>query len=261
MSEELKIALKASKKAGNLVMEVYDTEFTAEEKSDRSPVTKADLISQESIFEDLKDFGYGFLGEESENKSLLKNGKCWIVDPLDGTKDFIEKTGDFSVMIGLVEDGEVIMGVVYLPAKDIFYFAEKGKGAFKKEGDNEPKIIRCSEVSDLKDAKMVVSRFHLDEDTKHFMKNAEIKETVPTGSIGIKLSLIAEGKADVYLTTTDRTFLWDVCAPEIILQEAGGKVTNLKGEKFIYENDRLQNKDGVVACNGLLSGDVLSLLN
>ncbi len=260
MSEDLKTAIKAAKRAGGAVMEIYNTEFTTEEKSDRSPVTKADLISQESIFKDLKDLGYGFLGEESENKSLSKDGKCWIVDPLDGTKDFIEKTGDFSVMIGLVEDSEVIMGVVYLPAKDTLYFAEKGKGAFKKEGDKEPEKIQCSETSDLKDAKMVVSRFHLDDDTKHFMERAEIKETVPTGSIGIKLSLIAEGQADIYLTTTDRTFLWDVCAPEIILREAGGEVTDLKGEKFIYKNDKLQNKTGIVAHNGKLSSVLESVL-
>lgn len=260
MNEDLKVALEAAKRAGDLVMEIYNTDLTVDQKSDQSPVTEADIASQNSIFENLKALGYGFLGEESKDMEL-PTGKCWIVDPLDGTKDFIEKTGDFSVMIGLAKKGRVTMGVVYLPAKDVLYFAEEGSGAYKKEGDKEAEKIQCSNITELKDAKMVVSRFHLDDDTRSFMERANIQETVPTGSIGVKLSLIAEGKADIYLTTTDRTFLWDVCAPDVILTEAGGEVFDLKGQKFAYVSERLQNKNGVVGCARNLSEDVLTLLN
>lgn len=259
MKDELKSALDSAKRAGDIIMDLYWKDFETYQKEDRSPVTEADLRSQESLFENLKGFGYGFVGEESENKDFEK-GRCWIVDPLDGTKDFLNKTDDFSVMIGLVEEGEVMLGVVYAPAKETFYFAQKGKGAYRKHKNEEPKKIKCSDVPEAKDAKMVVSRFHLDDDTRSFMERANIKETVPTGSIGLKLSLIAEGKADIYLTTTDKTYLWDVCAGDVILKEAGGRVADTKGGSFLYRADSLRNLHGVVASNGELNSEVLSVL-
>ncbi|MEA2092564.1 MAG: 3'(2'),5'-bisphosphate nucleotidase CysQ [Patescibacteria group bacterium] len=259
MNKELQTAMNTAKRAGEAIMEMYDGEFNTKQKDDNSPVTEADITSQKIIFEGLKSFGYGFIGEESEKKEISE-GHCWIVDPLDRTKDFINKTDDFSVMIGLVENGKVILGIVYVLARDIFYFAEKGKGAYKKTKNQKPKKINCSLVSELNNTTMVVSRFHLDEETKSFIDKAKIKKTLPTGSIGVKMSLIAEGKADIYITTTDKTFLWDVCSADIILQEAGGMITDINEKQFSYKNNLIRNNYGIVATTKSLQSEVVKNL-
>ena len=195
-------------------MQIYQRDYQVKNKEDKSLVTEADLASEEIILKELKKYNYGIISEEEKNH-LFKE-KTWVVDPLDGTKDFLYKTGEFSLMVGLLYKGKPILGVVYLPDQDKAYFAQKGKGAYLKKGDQPAEKLKVSNISNFKDSRLVVSRFHLDEATKNFASQNNITQMKPMGSIGVKLGLIAEGRAEAYLTFSNKTCQWDTCAPEII---------------------------------------------
>lgn len=258
---ELEETINLAKKAGKEILKIYQKKSKSKQKKDGSPVTEADLISQKIILSGLKKFGYGILSEErKDDPSRFKKEKVWIVDPLDGTQDFLKKTGDFSIMIGLAYNQKPILGVIYKPIGDKLYFAEKEKGTYLKQGKKSLKKLKVSNISNLGDARFVMSRFHLDNSTKEFLKNNKIKKALYCGSIGIKMSLIAEGKADGYITFTDKTCQWDICAPEIILQEAGGKVSNLNGENFIYNRQELKNLNGIVGSNKNIYNQIINYL-
>ncbi len=259
ITEELKSALNSAEKAGEIIMDYYSSNFKSYEKEDRTLVTEADIKAQDFIFENLKSYNYGFMGEEGDKKFLNKD-RCWVVDPLDGTMEFIKRSNDFAVMIGLIEKGEPVLGVIYAPVKKVFYYALRGKGAFKKEKDKKPKIIKCSDISDINSANIVINGPHLGDDIKSFFEVAKIDRTVPTGSIGLEFTLIAEGKVDMYMTTTDRTCLWDVCAGDIILREAGGLIMDTKGKNIVYSEDSVRNLDGIVSLNGKIYSEVLTFL-
>ena len=160
-------------------------------------------------------------------------------------------------MVGLVDKGESILGVVYKPVDDKMYFAEKGNGAYLKEAGRPRKRLKVSGVSNLSEAKFVFSNFYLSRLEKRFIKASKIAQATYMGSIGVKLGLIAEGKADGYLTTNNRTSQWDICAPEIILKEAGGKVTDLKDESFIYNRRQARNSNGIIASNGKIHTSII----
>jgi len=154
-------------------------------------------------------------------------------------------------MIGLVNQDNPVLGVVYQPTTKKLYYAQQGQGAFvekeNQSGDGKEKI-ECSSVSELSETKFIVSRSHLDKNTNEFLKEAEPKGKILMGSSGLKMGLLAEGKAEAYITTN--TYQWDSCAPQAILQEAGGKVTDLNGDILKYNRKEVKNTSGVVASNG-----------
>ena len=249
MSQELEEVIRLVKRAGKRILEIYQGEFEIYQKKDGSAVTQADFASEKIILSGLRNYDYGFLSEESEDDlSRLGKERVWIIDPLDGTNDFVERTGEFSVMIGLVDKNQPILGVVYLPVGGKLYCAEKGKGAYLIESGHSVKL-EVSNVSNLSQARFVVSRSHFSDLEKEFLIRNEIEQFIHAGSTGVKLGLIAEGKADGYLTFTDRTSQWDICAPEVILKEAGGEVTDLRGENFIYNHREVRNLYGIAASN------------
>ena len=260
MNQEIKEIISLLKKAGNEVLKIYRKEYRIFQKEDKTLLTEADLISEKIILEGLRKYNYGILSEEKRDYfPFLSKEKIWVIDPLDGTEDFLQKTGDFSIMVGLIDQEEPVLGVVYLPAREKIYWAEKKNGAYLKENNNPLKKLRVSRVTNLKDSRFVVSRFHLDEATKKFMKENKIRKIETRGSIGLKLGLIAEGKADAYLTFSNKTYQWDTCAPEIILKEAGGKITDLKGKSLLYQTKELKNLNGIVASNGILHNKLINL--
>ncbi len=160
MSKEVKDVINIAKKAGEKILEIYDTDYKKYEKRDKSPVTEADLISEKIILQGLKKYNYGFLSEEKgDNLRNLNNGKNWVIDPLDGTLDFIQKTGEFSIMVGLVCRGEPILGVVYQPTEDKVYFAEKGRGAYLAYKGAIRKL-RVSQISKMEEVRLLSSRNH-----------------------------------------------------------------------------------------------------
>jgi len=249
------------KKAGDEILEIYENQsgLRTYKKRDSSPVTEADFLSQKIILKGLKKYGWKILSEETEDDlSRLGEDKIWIVDPLDGTREFLDKKGEFSVMVGLVVRGEPVLGVVYKPCGGKIYFAEKGKGAYLKENGKDPVKLEVSSTSSLSEAHLLVTRSHFDGLEKKFVQNCRPKKVTPMGSIGVKLGQIAEGKADCYVTLSNKTSEWDICAPEIILKEAGGKVTDLKGENFVYNRKEVKNLNGIVASNGKIHNQLLS---
>lgn len=258
MSSELKEIATLVKKAGEKVLEIYQRKFKVYEKEDKSPITEADLASEKIILSGLKKYDYGILSEERQDHlSRVGKERVWIIDPLDGTRDFLQKTGEFSIMVGLVDKGEPFLGVVYKPVDDKMYFAEKGKGAYLKETSKPLKKLKVSGTSCLSDANFVFSRSHLGDLEKKFIQNCKIRRVTYMGSIGIKLGLIAEEKVDIYFTMSTKTCQWDICAPEIILKEAGGKVTDIEGKHFVYNRRQVRNLDGIVASNGKIHTSII----
>lgn len=262
MSSELKEIATLVKKAGEKVLEIYQRKFKVYEKEDKSPFTEADFASEKIILSGLKKYDYGILSEESkDDSSRLKKERVWIIDPLDGTRDFLQKTGEFSIMVGLVDKGGSILGVVYKPVGDKMYFAKKGEGAYLKETGKPLKKLKVSNTSHLSNANFVFSRSHLGDLEKKFIQHCKISRVTYMGSIGVKLGLIAEGKVDVYFTMSTKTCQWDICAPEIILKEAGGKVTDIEGKHFIYNRWQVRNLDGIVASNGKIHTQIIENIN
>ena len=250
----LSAVISVIKDAGDAVIERYSRgKNRTNIKNDGSPVTEADLVSQKIILQGLKKFGYPIISEEQENgDQRLQQDKVWLVDPLDGTKDFLDRTGEFSVMIGLVENGEPVLGVVYQPVKDIFYYAQKGKGAFMRIGTGTDIKLQVSSIDVPERATMLLSRHHLQPAEVKIAKDMGITKIIPCGSVGVKVGLIASGEGEIYVVSSGNTSEWDTCAPDIIIQEAGGIMTDMKGKKLVYNKKSLKSKNGFVVTNKLL---------
>ncbi|MBK6274640.1 MAG: 3'(2'),5'-bisphosphate nucleotidase CysQ [Saprospirales bacterium] len=234
--------------AGNAILEIYKQDFTVELKSDNSPLTLADKTANEIIINGLKTINNSIPIISEENKlidfSERKNWtKCWIVDPLDGTKEFIKKNGEFTVNIALVEYGIPVLGVVHVPAQNITYYAEKNKGSYKIENGNSTqlKIRRLAEDGVLK---IVGSRSHQTPELLAYVEQQKTKfanvEFVAAGS-SLKFCLLAEGKADVY-PRLGPTMEWDTCAGQIVAKEAGAEVLRFdNNEPLLYNRENLLN--------------------
>ena len=227
--------------AGKEILNFYNNDIEVTHKEDLSPLTKADLASNKIILEALKKLNSNIpiLSEESlVDWSIRKNWKkYWLVDPLDGTKEFIKKNGEFTVNIALIEDNKPILGVVYVPAKSLLYLAEKNKGSFKTNTKNKlenfegmQKIIVSSQTNR---ARVIGSRSHsnatFDNWVKEKFPNADI---VQAGS-SLKFCLIAEGEADIY-PRFGPTSEWDIAAGHMIVNEAGGKIRTFQNHSIKY---------------------------
>ena len=252
---ELNKAIDAIKLAGAEVINIYNSNYEVNIKGDKSPVTKADLTSEKIIIKELKNFGYGFVAEES-GVTDTKSNFYWVIDPLDGTKDFIQKTGDFSIMIGLLRNKEPVLGVVYAPAIDKLWYAIKNNGAYCISKGKKWKINVSDEV-DLKKFRLVISRFHFRQEDKDVADRLGITSFEKMGSVGIKYSRIAEGDAELCVYTTGFLGLWDCCAPHIILKEAGGYLMDINGDEPGYNFSTLKMDKGFIGTNGKNIKDVM----
>jgi 3'(2'), 5'-bisphosphate nucleotidase len=179
------------------------------------------------------------------------------MDPLDGTLDFLQKTGEFSIMVSLVSGGESILGIVYKPVGDKFYFAEKDKGSFLVEKNKALRRLKVSKVSNLSNARYLPSRNHFSELEKKLIEAENNIKYTFMGSFGVKVGVIAEGRAEIIVNPSGKTSQWDIAAPEIILREAGGEITDMDGRKFIYNRKETKNLNGVVISNKILHEKLL----
>jgi 3'(2'), 5'-bisphosphate nucleotidase len=258
LENELEIAVAAAKKAGVRILEFYALEIIAEKKygidNFSEPVTIADRTASKIIVETLeKAFpDDGILSEEETDLIEIRSSKnrVWMIDPIDGTQGFINKDGDFGVQIGLTENGEAILGVVFLPFHNQLYYAVKGKGAFLIENDFAPQTLKVSDKTNFAEMTLAVSRNHISPKMSHVSNYFEIGNVIQRGSVGLKTGLIAARIADLYIHLSPRTKFWDTCAPQIILEEAGGKLTDLFGVPLRYDLRDVQNHNGVLASNG-----------
>lgn len=248
MEKELKTAIEAAKEAGKKIMEVYECgEYCTIIKPDDSPVTIADSFSEKVILEILsRDFGhYGFITEESFDRiGKNKDDRVWIIDPLDGTKEFIKQNGDFSVNIALVENRRPILGIIYLPCDDVLYYAVKGKGAFfEKDG-----LKRNIKVSEKKDELTAIrSRSRISVKYTEIFENEKVTRIRKVGSAK-KACLIASGLAEIHYSF-GYTMEWDTAAMDILVHEAGGVLEELDGKKMIYNREDHLNRNGFYMIN------------
>lgn len=258
-SKELNVLIPLLKDIGKEIMQIYNTDFSHELKDDKSPLTEADLLSDKLLVEKLsKEFPeYGIISEEFENHpQVYSKEKIWILDPLDGTKDFVQKTGEFSIMVALLENRKPILGVVYAPALDKFYFAQKGLGAFLIEGDIEKKL-NVSDKCDVDKFTLIRSRNHFSETDENLCKNLEINNFIKSGSVGIKFGKIAEKIGDLCYYTTDKMGIWDDAAAHVILKEAGGDVFDMRGKEPEYDLEGRKMKYGFIGTNGKVDRNVI----
>jgi len=240
-----------AQKAGDAIMEIYSRDFSVETKDDRSPLTEADKKSNEVILAGLKE-KYPAIPFISEETKLIpyaerKDWKLfWLIDPLDGTKEFIKKNGEFTVNIALVSDGVPVVGVVYVPAQGKTYYGAQGQGSFKLESRNEaPVKIENNEHYASKSKVIVVgSRSHLDENTMAFVDQLKASgKEVEFNSSGssLKFCLVAEGKADVYPRFAP-TMEWDTGAADAVVRYAGKNVFERgTGRPLQYNKESLLN--------------------
>ena len=261
---EMSVALELAREAGAAILDVYDGPFEIEQKAgadDLEPVTQADRVANEIIVQRLsREFPEdGILAEESiDTERRLGKSRVWMVDPLDGTTGFIDGNGDFAVQIGLAEDGECMLGVVYQPLTGVLYRAVRGGGAWIERPEAEPERARVSAHTDLATMRLAASRSHRSPRMDRVVQSLSVKQEVRRGSVGLKIGLIVEQQCDLYVHLSPRTKQWDTCAPEIILQEAGGKLTDLFGKPLRYNSPEVQNRNGIVASNGAAHAEVIT---
>jgi len=258
VQELLQQAITLAVAAGKEAMKVYAKDFTVQEKEDRSPVTEGDLASEAVILTGLKKTGLAILSEETKaSPSWFLKDKVWIVDPIDGTMDFIQKTGEFSIMIGLVVNKEPVLGVVYQPTEELCYFASKGRGAFIQKGADEKTRISVSDIADFQTSRVILSRNHTSDKQEEFIKKHGFGNAKHIGSAGLKIGAVASGGAEVYFTESNKIHQWDTAAGEIILKEAGGVVTDLLGHPLVYCQKKTNHPNGILACNRALQQKML----
>lgn len=245
-----------SKRAGAAIMDVYQGNIAVEIKGDASPVTEADLradkIIRDAILNEITD-DIAVITEEGVAETGLPDPlprAFWIVDPLDGTKEFINKNGEFTVNIAIIENGKPVLGVVHLPAKDVTYLGAN-LGAFRQAGDGELEPITVREAPEA-GLTALVSRSHASPETEDFIKGYQIAERVSAGS-SLKFCRVAEGAADLY-PRMGRTMEWDTAAGDAVLRFAGGHVVTTDGAPLTYGKAGLENPNFVAAGKGASIG-------
>ncbi|WP_307794896.1 3'(2'),5'-bisphosphate nucleotidase CysQ [Alkalihalobacillus sp. BA299] len=261
---DVTVILNIAVEAGKDILSVYETDFSVENKQDDSPLTLADRKSHIKIVEGLEQHypNIPILSEEGKHQSYSERKEwdyAWVVDPLDGTKEFVKRNGEFTVNIALIKDGTPILGVIYAPVLDVAYVGEQGQGAYKVENVLE-KVNKQIPLEDIGIAlpikeerdycSVVASRSHLSKETEEYIETLKEKhgkvELTSAGS-SLKLCLVAEGKADVYPRFAP-TMEWDTAAGQAVVECAGGKVvTTDTNEPLKYNKENLLNPWFIVA--------------
>lgn len=265
----LQLAMNAAVKGGEEILRIYETDFRVETKSDNTPVTAADKLSGKSIAKVLLQSGYPVISEEELVPPYTVRNKyerVWIVDPLDGTKEYVKRNGEFAVNIALVENNQPIIGVIYAPVLQSMYFGRKGNGSFKLQGEHiskalgaETEALMLRDSSRLpiealpKDYTVIASRSHLSREVNHRLDQLRnLYGTVDILYVGssIKQCWVAEGKAHEY-PRYGPTMEWDTAAGQCILEEAGSRLIDLVTElPMRYNKEDLRN-NFFIAKNGL----------
>lgn len=224
-----------AEEAGRAILAVYETDFEVEHKDDRTPVTQADMAAHRVIVQRLRELepDIPVLSEESSHIPFEQRrqwGRYWLVDPLDGTREFIKRNGEFTVNIALIAGHEPVLGVVHSPVLDRTYFAASGQGAWRRDGKRDAEPIRVRAPS----SPLVVagSRSHGGDALQGFLDRIGDYELIPMGS-SLKFGLVAEGTADLYVRL-GKTSEWDTAAAHAVVNEAGGQVTDTAMQPLRY---------------------------
>ena len=230
----LKELCRIAQKAGEAILTHYRQPIEVQRKDDNSPVTQADLAAHRIIVEALRALTpeIPVISEESKCHAIADVSKpFWLVDPLDGTKSYIKRTGEFTVNIGLIENGAPTCGVIYIPVTDTLYYASVGMGAWRQQGQSEAQTIQTRAVPEQGYA-AVISHSHLDSNTTEFLANLMVGSQVSAAS-SLKFCRVAEGVADIY-PRFGPTMEWDTAAGHAIVLAAGGRLEQPDGAPFMY---------------------------
>lgn len=265
---ELNTAINLAQIAGQTILKFYEEGFETEEKigadNFSEPVTVADREASRIIVKGLAAAfpDDGILSEEEidDLDHRLSKSRVWIIDPIDGTAGFVNHDGDFAIQIGLAVNGEAVLGVVMLPFYGVLLHAVRGQGTFSSTNGGERKQLFVSDLTDIRSMCIAVSRNHPSSRMKQIIAHFGFERSVRRGSVGLKVSLIADREADLYIHPSPRTKLWDTCAPQIVLEEAGGKMTDLFGFDLRYDKRDLYNRNGILATNGISHDRVVAKL-
>ena len=252
LDAELDTARRIARQAGAILLEVYATPFAVQDKAGgMGPVTEADERANAFIVEALRTAfpSDGVVAEESDNSAgASRFERCWFVDPMDGTQEFVHRNGEFAIHVGLAIEGKPALGVVYRPVGDRLYWGVVGQGGFVEDAAGR-RALRVSDTTEPSSLRLVVSRSHRSRLTDAVAQRLGITHSQASGSVGLKCGLLAEAAADLYLHVSDKSYRWDNCAPEAVLRAAGGILTDLGGAPYSYDGAELQNRRGLLACN------------
>ncbi len=263
LEEILTIACSVGWGASYLLRSYYDGEINSgnleiQNKKD-GPVTAADVAVSHYILERLQtnlgneDFAY--VSEETYNLQIAGQQNqpwVWIIDPLDGTRDFIERTGEYAIHIALVNEGRPVLAVVAWPEAEKLYYAKLGSGTFVETRDGKVTPLRVSERNVIEDLTLVASRTHRDQRFNHLLQQLPCRNQHYVGSVGCKIATIVEQQADIYISLSGKSAPkdWDLAAPELILTEAGGQFTHFDGSPLKYNQGDVSQWGGLLASNG-----------
>ena len=263
LEEILTIACSVGWGASYLLRSYYDGEINSGNLEIRNkkdgPVTAADVAVSHYILERLQtnlgneDFAY--VSEETYNLQIAGQQNqpwVWIIDPLDGTRDFIERTGEYAIHIALVNEGRPVLAVVAWPEAEKLYYAKLGSGTFVETRDGKVTPLRVSERNVIEDLTLVASRTHRDQRFNHLLQQLPCRNQHYVGSVGCKIATIVEQQADIYISLSGKSAPkdWDLAAPELILTEAGGQFTHFDGSPLKYNQGDVSQWGGLLASNG-----------
>jgi 3'(2'), 5'-bisphosphate nucleotidase len=246
-------------------MDVYAGDFAVEYKSPRDPVTKADKLANEAICRYLAAAfpGVPIVAEESAPETFATyagSERIFFVDPLDGTREFIAKNGEFVVMIGLVEGERATHGVVLAPSRDTAWAGKLGEGCHRIDRNGVRETMTPRSLSSLTGSKVVVSRSHRSPTLEQALR-AQVAELISLGSVGLKAARVLEGTADAYAALGAAGSRWDACGPDALVHAAGGLFTDARGKRFDYRAADLTNSQGIAAANPALHAQLVAVLS
>ena len=263
LDRELELARKLALEAGEIARRLQAVGIKVDRKAGNEPVTQADRDASDHIVRALAEAfpDDSILSEEAPpDATRFTHPRVWMVDPIDGTKDFIRGEDGYATMIGLLIGDEPALGAVYQPIGDRLYFAAVGAGAWFSEKRATPVRMSTSTIADPEQIRMVASKSHRGPEIDRVRQVLKISDELNVGSVGLKMGLIARGVRDLYVNPSSHAKLWDTCGPEAILREAGGRVTDACGRPLNYRGEALGHLSGIIASNGALHATVVEKL-
>ena len=253
LTQELDVTERLVRQAGDLVRRFYKEGATVDWKGANDPVTAADMAANDVLVNGLRSAfpADGILSEESaDDRQRLERHRVWIVDPLDGTREFVDGIEEFAIMVGLAVDGRPALGVVYQPVADRLFRAIPGQLAELVQADRVQPLM-VSTVSEPAEMRLVASRSHRNPLVESVRSRLGIRQDRPSGSVGLKVGLLATADCDLYIHPAPGLKEWDTCAPEAVLTAAGGVLTDAWGRPLRYNKADVRQRQGLLASNGL----------
>ena len=260
---ELDVAARIAREASVLVRAYHGKQLDVQFKGGDEPVSEADHAASALLVARLRDAFPDdvVLSEElPDTGERLGKPRVWMVDPIDGTRDFVRGENGFCVMVGLAVDGRPAVGAVGHPLTEHVYAGAVGAGAWREDASGERMPLHTSTLSQPPDIRLVASKSHRSARIDAVKRTLQITDEMNIGSIGLKIGLVSEALRDLYVYTGGRTKIWDTCGPEAILAGAGGRMTDVDGKPLVYDQPDLYNRRGLVASNGPLHDFVIDAI-